>query len=75
MLCDVRANGASFIINLDTNKLTVTITSASGLFSGSIGVPGSGKTVAFTGVVLQKQNIGSGFFLGTNQSGRVLLSP
>ena len=65
----------SRVINLGTNKLTVTITSASGLFRGSIAVPGTGKTLSFTGVVLQKQNIGSGHFLGTNQSGRVLLSP
>jgi len=31
--------------------------------------------IPFTGVVLQKQNVGSGFFLNANQSGRVLLEP
>jgi len=32
-------------------------------------------TRAFKGAVLQRQNLGSGFFLGTNQSGRVYLGP
>jgi hypothetical protein len=33
--------------------------------------PAGAKAVPFEGVVLQKQNRGSGYFLGTNASGRV----
>jgi len=35
----------------------------------------AGKSVSVHGIVLQKQNFGSGFFLGTNQTGRMFLGP
>jgi hypothetical protein len=59
------------IINLNSNKLALTITPATGLFKGTVNVPGIQKTFPFTGVLIQKQNSGFGFFLGTNQTGRV----
>jgi hypothetical protein len=37
--------------------------------------PVSGKTITFNGVVLQNQNFGGGFFIGTNQTGRVSIHP
>jgi len=58
-----------------TNKLTLAITTASGLFKGTFMDPVSRKSVAFNGVLLQKQDYGSGYFLGTNQSGRVYFGP
>src|SRR6185312_14997205 len=70
-------------IALDSNSrvtstnasVKVTITTATGLFTGSVKDPFSGHTVSFNGVVLQQQNTGGGFFKGFNQTGRVLISP
>lgn len=57
------------------STLKLTITTTSGLFKGTIGNPEGGKPISFTGVVLQRQNFGGGFFLGTSQSGRVFFGP
>jgi cyclophilin family peptidyl-prolyl cis-trans isomerase len=62
------------VSNLSSNKLTLNI-SKSGLFTGSVTPPGTTTAIPFKGAVLQKLNIGSGFFLGTNQSGSVLFGP
>jgi len=63
------------IINLSSNKLTMTFTLASGLFKGSVTDTNTSKSIPFTGALLQKLDTGYGHFLGTNQSGEVLLSP
>jgi hypothetical protein len=55
--------------------LKMAVTTASGLFKGSVANPVTGKAISFNGVVLQKQNFGGGFFLGTNQTGRVFFGP
>jgi len=59
----------------DTNKLSLSIMTKSGLFKGSALSPDTGKPISFSGVVLEKQGFGSGFFLGTNQAGRVYFGP
>lgn len=61
--------------NISPNKLLLTIVPSSGLFSGTVVVPGTNKIIAFKGVLQQTQNFGAGFFLGTNQSGRVFFGP
>jgi hypothetical protein len=61
------------VFNQGTNKLSLSISKSSGTLSGSVTPPGGGKAVSFKGALLQKQNGGSGFFLGTNASGRVCL--
>ena len=61
----------SKVTNLSGNKLTLTFTTASGLFKGSVVNPATGKPVSFNGAVFQKRNFGGGHFLGTDQSGRV----
>jgi hypothetical protein len=65
----------SKVTNLSGNALTLAVTTSTGLFKGSAVNPATGKASAFTGVVLQKQNFGGGFFLGTNQTGRVYFGP
>ncbi len=55
------------------HKLAVTITSASGLFSGSFLHPVRLKRTPFSGVLIQKQNLGGSVFLGTDTSGSVTL--
>lgn len=70
------AFGASNIVtNQSTNALKLTITTSTGLFKGTVVDPSSGRTIAVNGVLLQKQNFGSGYFLGTNQTGRVYFGP
>jgi hypothetical protein len=59
------------VINGSANKLTLSITTANGLFSGSVNVPGTARTNTFKGALLQDTDAGYGYFLGTNQSGRV----
>ena len=58
-----------------TNKLKLTITPKTGFFSGSFTNPATGKTLPFTGALLQKQNVGAGLFSGTNQTGFVTVEP
>jgi hypothetical protein len=55
--------------------LKLTLTPGTGLFKGSVASPDTGKAISVSGVVLQKQNFGGGFFTGTNQTGRVFLGP
>jgi hypothetical protein len=45
------------------------------LFQGSVINPATGKPIAVKGALLQKQNLGFGYFLGTNQTGSVFLGP
>jgi hypothetical protein len=58
-----------------TNKLTLTLSTSSGLFRGTFFHPDTRKTTSFSGAVLQQQNRGAGFFLGRDESGRVQLAP
>jgi hypothetical protein len=51
----------------------MTVTLESGLFSGSVVDPSTGKPVKFSGALLQKLNAGSGFSLGSDRSARVVI--
>ena len=59
--------------DLSGHKLSLSFTPGTGLFQGSVVVPATQRKVPFNGVVLQKQNLGRGFFVNGSQSGRVLL--
>ena len=63
------------VVNLSSNKLTMTISLPTGLFSGRAVDPNSSKAIPFKGALLQKQNAGWGQFIGTNQTGRVTFRP
>jgi hypothetical protein len=63
------------VTNLGTDKLSLSFSTSSGLFSGRVVDPNTSKSISFHGVVLQKQNIASGYFTGIDQSGQVVLSP
>ena len=58
-----------------TNKLVLSVTTSTGAFKGAFLDPASKKNIPFNGVLLQSFNYGAGFFLGTNQSGRVYFGP
>jgi hypothetical protein len=62
------------VTNFTTNQpLVFSIVLPDGRFSGRVTLTNAGARVIlpFKGALLQHQNFGSGFFLGTNQSGRV----
>ena len=63
------------VVNQETNKLTLAISKPTGLFNGSVTPPGTKKPIRFSGALLQKQDRGAGFFLGTNQAGAVTIGP
>ncbi|MGA2749442.1 MAG: hypothetical protein ABSG59_11755 [Verrucomicrobiota bacterium] len=52
---------------------TLTISTGNGSFSGKFYDPNTRKAQTFNGVVLQNQGAARGYFLGTNESGAVLL--
>ena len=52
----------------------LTINASTGGFTGSYVAPGTTKTISLQGVVLQNQRQARGSFLGTNQTGEVLLN-
>jgi hypothetical protein len=55
--------------------LIAEFTTSTGLFKGSVINPATLKPIPFKGVVLQKQNSVSGYFLQTGKSGPVRLMP
>lgn len=71
----VALDSANRFSNLGPNPLNLTLSTSSGLFQGSMVDPATGKSIAFYGALLQKQNRGAGYFSNTNQVGRVLLGP
>ncbi len=72
-LCLTNGNLAQSITNDPaTNRLT--FKTASGLFKGSVMNPETGKPISVNGIVLQNQDFGAGYFLGTTESGSVVLA-
>ena len=59
------------IIVPSTNKLTLTVTPATGQFSGTFIHPATKASTKISGGLLQQSTNGSGFFPGTNQTGNV----
>jgi hypothetical protein len=55
--------------------LKVTLQPASGRFNGAFVHPATGAKTQFRGIILQKQNAGFGFFLGTQASGYASFLP
>jgi hypothetical protein len=58
-------------VNLGSNKLSMSLSTASGLFSGRVVHAATGKSFSFRGAALQNRNAGAGFLPGTNQSSAV----
>ena len=63
------------VANASTNALVLTIAKSTGLFNGRVDDRAGGRRLKFSGALLQNQHGGRGFFLGTNQSGRVYFGP
>jgi hypothetical protein len=63
------------VADAGTNKLALKLTQKSGVFTGRVTLPGTKKSTAFKGAILDKQGYGGGYFLGTDESGRVEFRP
>ena len=59
----------------NSNQLALKVTAATGLLNGSFVHSESLRKMSIRGVVLQKQNRMGGYFLGTNESGGVVIAP
>jgi hypothetical protein len=59
----------------DIQNLKLSISKSSGLVNGSFVHPVTGAKTKTQGVVFQKQNLSGGYFLGTEESGSMLLTP
>lgn len=70
---DIRLEVDNKITNLSSNALKITVTSAKGSFKGTVTSPAGGKPIAVQGAILPRQNMGGGFFTGTNSTGQVYL--
>jgi hypothetical protein len=57
------------------SKLSLSLNLSSGLFTGSARDTATGWNLAFQGALIESLGNGFGFFLGTNQSGEVILGP
>lgn len=62
------------IINLNGTGLTLRFTAKTGLFSGTVKKPDSNAKIKFAGAVFQPENVAAGNFLGTTESGSVIIS-
>ena len=63
------------LINQGPAKMSLSLTTATGLFKGTVVDPASGKSVPFQGVLYEKDNVGLGYFPAGDQSGTVSLAP
>jgi len=63
------------VTNLGDNKLTLAFSPTTGFFHGAVLPPDARRATAFSGVVVQKQNTGNGYFLGGAQTGYVFIGP
>jgi hypothetical protein len=72
------ANNKITLTNLldETNKLTLTVNQRTGVITGSFANPAKPKqAIKVNAVILQDQTNAQGYFLGTNQSGVLILDP
>jgi hypothetical protein len=65
--------GSKKIIDTSGSLLTAKLSASDGLFKGKLVDPVTHISFPFQGAILQKQNLGCGYFLGAGRSGRVLL--
>jgi hypothetical protein len=69
----IALGNSSAVTGLGPTSLSMSFTLATGLFTGSVTDPSTGRSLAFSGAVFQKLNDGAGQLLTGSQSSRVLL--
>ena len=63
------------ITSVGPNKLSLKFVPATGLFNGTLTPADTTSAIKFSGAVHQSSNNGSGYFLGTDKTGRVSIEP
>ena len=71
----VNPSGLVTVSNPGSDNLSLFIRPRTGQFTGSFLNAGTGKTSKYNGLLLQPDYSGAGFFLGSTQSGFVLIEP
>jgi PKD repeat protein len=71
----IEASGSATVVDPGPDNLTLKIAGSSGKFQGKFVHPASGRSSKFSGLIIQKQQMGGGNFAGTNQTGFVTLQP
>ncbi len=67
-------NNAFTFVSTNLGGLKISLSKKTGVFKGSFFHPDAANRVTpFSGALLQNQNRGGGFFLGTNQAGKIYL--
>lgn len=69
------ASNGSLVTVPPAEGFSFSLTRSSGLFSGKLIPPSSGKRINFSGVVHQRLNLGGGVFVGATESGAVRVTP
>lgn len=63
------------VIHHGPDALTVKVAPATGLITGSLQEAATKHRQSFTGILLQKQSLTTGFYLTPNRSGRLVIQP
>ena len=71
----VRIDPGNKVVNLGNNKLGLKLVTSTGLFNGTVNVPGTARSLPFKGALHLKAGYGAGFFTGLTQGGRVVVQP
>lgn len=66
-------SGRLFLATPGSDNLRAAFAPATGAFGGAFINPANHRLTAFHGIVLQKQNIAAGYFLGTSDSGNITI--
>lgn len=72
---NIQLNAKNKVINLSDNKMALKIQLKTGRFNGLVKDASSRDSISFTGVILQNQNGGMGYFREAPLSGQVLPGP
>jgi hypothetical protein len=71
----IRFGTENEIMDVAANRVAFTLATASGLLTGSVVDPQTGKPIAVKAMVLQNRQMAAGYFLGAGQSGKTVLAP
>jgi hypothetical protein len=63
------------VTNLSSNRLSLSFSSSSGTFRGTVTEPATRKSRSFAGAVLQNRAVGCGLLTGTNETSGVSVGP
>ena len=69
----IDSNGFVAFAYLNSENVQMKIDTATGQFSGSFTHPALDETISFKGLILQLEKDGAGYFLGTSESGFVII--